>query len=338
MMMGFNMIKNTLLIFAMSLALISCSLEESNTAEPDRVVNEVAMTPEVEPESADVGAGEGSISKLELDGVTIHSYTAPDDSELVNSHIIETAKALVIVDMQFFRPYAQQFRAYADSLDKPITRVILTHHHPDHWFGHESFTDVPLFARKEVVELLKLRADFYIKVRGAQLGALVPETSRVPENAIELDSEIIDGLTYEYEIINKAEAGVQTLIKLPDQGVMIAGDLLSNNSHAFYGVGLTKPWIENLKNIAMNNQAEHILVGHGFPPVADSDVFTRQISYLEIILEALQESSPEETMKVITAKYPNLAAEGMADLSANFYHSNVKPQLEQQIQQMEPDS
>ncbi|MBI4650363.1 MBL fold metallo-hydrolase, partial [Candidatus Desantisbacteria bacterium] len=60
---------------------------------------------------------------------------SPLKGQLVCSHIIESENKLVIIDTLLLRPYAERLRKYADSLNKPIERVIITHFHPDHWLG-----------------------------------------------------------------------------------------------------------------------------------------------------------------------------------------------------------
>jgi hypothetical protein len=337
--------KNCLIILTISIFLISCSSESPETtseapvakttmAEPT-VTIEVVEEATIEEDAHEVekGTSNGTISKLELKGVVIHSYTAPEDSEVVNSHIIETANSLVIIDMQLLRPYAKQLRAYADQLDKPIDRVILTHQHPDHWFGYESFAGTPIYAQQEVIDGLGQVADFYINARRKELGELVPESKSLPDHVLAKSSESIDGLQYEFKLVSKAEAGVQTVITLPEHSVIIVGDLLSNNAHSFYGGGMAQPWVGNLKTMAEGPQYEHILVGHGQPPATNHAAFAWQITYLETAIQALQATTSEETLATVKTAYPDLDANGMAALSAQFFHNVVKPRMEKQKQQ-----
>ncbi len=327
-------------LFVLTLSLIQFACSTVNSEDVSRTQNERSGAPVVEAVKEDSqqrkpGAGAITISKLELNGVVIHSITAPEDSELVNSHIIETKNSLVIVDMQFLRPYAMQLKAYADKIGKPIDRVILTHQHPDHWFGFESFEGIPIYAHQEVIDGLKKAADFYIKARRKTLGELVPETKRLPEHVL-ASSESIDGLHYEFEVIKNAEAGFQTITKLPDYNVLIAGDLLSSNAHSFYGVPTAQSWVDNLKVIADGNSYDHILVGHGKPPAVNQDIFAWQISYIETALTALKEPGPKKTFAVMKSAYPELGAEGLGEMTAQFYHGVVKPRMAKQKQQENP--
>lgn len=49
----------------------------------------------------------------------IHTYMSPYKALANATHIIELQDSLVIVDMQFVKTFADEFKAYAKSLDKP---------------------------------------------------------------------------------------------------------------------------------------------------------------------------------------------------------------------------
>jgi glyoxylase-like metal-dependent hydrolase (beta-lactamase superfamily II) len=70
----------------------------------------------------------------------VHTYMAPDDGWCVNSHIVETANGLIVVDAQYTLSYAREVVAYAATLGKPITRLYITHYHPDHLLGAPAFS------------------------------------------------------------------------------------------------------------------------------------------------------------------------------------------------------
>ena len=84
----------------------------------------------------------GKLSLTQSQGLTVHTYTAPDDGWRVNSHIIELPSQLLVVDAQYLLPHAREVVAYAEQLAKPITRLYLSHYHPDHILA------LPLFPRR----------------------------------------------------------------------------------------------------------------------------------------------------------------------------------------------
>ena len=77
-------------------------------------------------------------------GATVHIYVAPPDGLFVTSHLVETEHEQTVIDAQFRPEHAAEVKAYADSLSKPIARMIVTHAHPDHFVGAKTFGDIPI--------------------------------------------------------------------------------------------------------------------------------------------------------------------------------------------------
>ena len=80
---------------------------------------------------------DGETATLELSGVTLHVFTASEENYLINSLIYELADQLIVVDAQMFMPAAEDFAALIERLRKPVTRLILSHNHPDHFSGFD---------------------------------------------------------------------------------------------------------------------------------------------------------------------------------------------------------
>jgi glyoxylase-like metal-dependent hydrolase (beta-lactamase superfamily II) len=78
----------------------------------------------------------------------IHSFTAPEEGWLVNSHIIEFSTQLFGNDAQYTLPFAREVNRYAATLGKPLTRLYVTHYHPDHLLGAAVFGCAAVCARK----------------------------------------------------------------------------------------------------------------------------------------------------------------------------------------------
>src|SRR5262245_65904292 len=79
----------------------------------------------------------------------IHSIIAPEEGLLVTSHVIELPSQLFVVDAQYTLPNAREVGRYAADLKKPITRLYVTHYHPDHLLGAAAFK-APMFALDSV--------------------------------------------------------------------------------------------------------------------------------------------------------------------------------------------
>ncbi|MGG7519520.1 MBL fold metallo-hydrolase [Allorhizobium undicola] len=222
-----------------------------------------------------------------LDKVRIHTFiSAYTEDNIANAtHIIEGEKELVLIDGQFLVPYAEQFRAYAKGLKKPINRLYLSHRHPDHWFGlYAAFADVPVYALQETIDFLKTDGQTSLQDHW-KMGNLAPNGVLIPQHAVEAGTkEVIDGVTYVFDKIVDTEIDYLLTIRLPDQRVFIAQDLIYSGTHLY----LTKymnHWIDILGKM-LTSEDELFLPGHGLP--ADKDEVARNIQYLTIAMEAVE--------------------------------------------------
>ena len=129
--------------------------------------------------------------------VCIHTYTAPEDGWCVNSHIVETATGLVVVDAQYTLPYAREVVAYAAILGKPITRLYITHYHPDHVLGAAAFVN-PIYALASVAAKINAVGDRIAVEEHEKLGDLIPTRTERPNHIVTPGIDIIDGVRLEF--------------------------------------------------------------------------------------------------------------------------------------------
>lgn len=262
----------------------------------------------------------GKIIITEKGSVKIHSYISPEDSTLVTSHIVESKNELVLVDAQFIRPYAQEVKDYIEHLKKPLNRIIVTHSHPDHWFGLELFKNVPIYSLKKTAQEIEELGDVIIKSKKPVLGDLVTDSKTVPDhNIVPNTSETIDGVTYRYEKIDQAEAGVQLLIRLKDQNVLIVQDLGFNKVHLFIGQQAFASWINTATQLSKESNNTSVLVGHGEPTTPN--VFATNIAYLNDAATIFGSAQNGEDLKrQLMEKYPEYRSALLLDISNDFLY------------------
>src|SRR6201996_194416 len=113
-----------------------------------------------------LGAGlarQGAVQVTQFENVKIHSYVSPMDGWLVNSQIVEGPTEVVIFDGQLLLPYAEEVAEYAAQRRKPVTHIIVSHAHPDHWSGlqvlTERFPSARVYALQGIAESIKVRGE-----------------------------------------------------------------------------------------------------------------------------------------------------------------------------------
>jgi glyoxylase-like metal-dependent hydrolase (beta-lactamase superfamily II) len=244
--------------------------------------------------------------------VRIHTFVSPEAFLANATHIIESPNALVIIDGQFIVPFAAQFRAYADSLGKPINRVYLSHAHPDHFFGlGASFADVPIYALSETMKFLDIHGEAMRAARQKDYGPFVADKVALPTKEVILGEEVIDGVRYYAEMVADTETDYLLTLKLPDLGVYIVADLLYSGAH-LYITKDTAHWTQVLKDI-LNSGCDLFLAGHG--PAADKTEVETNIEYLTTAAKEFQTASgPDAYKAAMLAAYPNRTGAAILDI------------------------
>ena len=218
-----------------------------------------------------------TVTVQDLSDIIVHSYLAPEEIFANNTHIIETANSLVLIDTQFLLPMALDFRAYADSLGKPVERLIITHEHPDHFLGSEAFADVDIYALEEVSAAIAEIGQAEVDEKQAQFGDAIASTFVVPM-VLEPGTVEIDGVTFEFVEVMDAEAEIQVVTKVPGYGVIAVGDIVYSGLHLILA-GNPPTWIEALENLkADSDDYPIVLPGHGAS--TDPSVYDANIAWL----------------------------------------------------------
>ena len=251
---------------------------------------------------------------------------SPEDGEMVCSQIIETENRLIIIDVQLLRPYAAQLRRYVDGLDKPIDRVIVTHSHPDHWFGLEYFEDVPLYALPEVIAEIEQLGDSYLDYKRSQHGPdLIAAHKVVPSNVLQEGEAMIDGVRFAFTKIIGAESSVMAVTELPDLKVLLPQDLVYNRVYLY--VGEKSPtgtycfdaWLHWLEQ-SRERDYDVVLPGHGEP--TDATIFDRAITYLRDARQAFEQApGPDELKQMMIDRYPTYRVAELLDLTNVFLYN-----------------
>lgn len=263
----------------------------------------------------------GSMTVTEFKNSKIHSYQSPNLTGCVTTHIIETPERLILVDGQRSVIYGQEIRTYAESLGKPIDRMIISHLHPDHWFGAYQFRDVPVHSLKETQGEIDQLGEFFIEISKPSLGEHVPPEKVVPDVLIPNGfSETIDGVTLQYSHVTDAESDNMLTVFLPNEKVLIAQDLLYNNCHLFCGHGNFQGWQKSLKDMRNDTSFDLVLPGHG-ANTGSRQAIDDALIYLEFVESTYAKVGTGDELKAaIVERYPSYLAESLVDIQNLFLY------------------
>ena len=154
---------------------------------------------------------EGTVTVTPAGGATIHTYTAPESGWCVNSRIIELSSQLVLFDAQLTPGYAREVLKIAAGLGKPLTRLYISHAHPDHFVG-AALVEAPSYALAPVKALIDGSGDVRIE-RGYQNTpgheGDGPVIARPVDYVVEPGQEVVDGVALSFEAVADAETTEQ---------------------------------------------------------------------------------------------------------------------------------
>ncbi|MBM7636892.1 MBL fold metallo-hydrolase [Streptococcus saliviloxodontae] len=251
-----------------------------------------------------------------FNNVTIHTYTAPENGALVNTHIIETEAHVIVVDTQFILPYAQEVKAFVEGLNKPIDKIIISHGHPDHWFGTAVFEGESVYAIQEVLDEIQETGQAAIERNKPVLGDLIPDKALVPTLVLEEGDFSIDGVTIRVTKVADTESGFITTLELVEEGVIITQDIVYNGVHLFVAQQQLENWKAVLADLN-NRDWKLVLPGHGLP--ATQAVFKDMTDYLTLAEKTLAEVETfREYKETVMTHFPEHKGEVLIDLNEPF--------------------
>jgi glyoxylase-like metal-dependent hydrolase (beta-lactamase superfamily II) len=257
----------------------------------------------------------GEIALTRSGEACIHTYTAPEDGWCVNSHIVETAAELVVVDAQYTLIYAREVVAYAATLGKPITRLYVTHFHPDHLLGAAAFS-TPMYALASVAARIHAVGDRVAAEEHEKHGDVIPMRAKRPDRIVAPGTEVIDGVRFEFLHLEHAETENALMVGLPDHGILITQDLIYDRVHVFIGEHAFDSWAAALQS-AEALDYDTILPGHGSP--GGPELYSAMQHYLDTARDAFSKSSTGTELKSrLIAAFPNHRGRVLLDHQMRF--------------------
>ncbi|MEL6322397.1 MAG: MBL fold metallo-hydrolase, partial [Cyanobacteria bacterium J06626_14] len=203
------------------------------------------------------------------------------------------------------------YRAYADGLDKPIERLIITHEHPDHFLGSEAFNDVDIYALEEVAETIAEIGQAEVDEKQGDFGEAIASTFVVPE-VLDVDEVEIDGVLFQFETVVNAEAEIQLVTTVPEYGITSVGDIVYSGVHLILA-GSPPTWIEALENLkAESADYPIVLAGHGLP--GTPELYDENIAWLSTAAELMEAADTSEAFKAgLVETFPDLGMDAAID-------------------------
>src|SRR6202163_2038344 len=240
---------------------------------------------------------------------SIRVFTSPDDQFWTNSVIVEGDHEVMLVDAQLTKTNAERVLEEIQKTKKPLSIIYITHEHADHFLGLEVFREaypgVRIIANSAVVDRINKvyqeKIDKWKKILGSGATSHVVAIEQFDGNFITFGSSQI-------EILKNIQGDTDenTMLWIPGQRILIAGDVLFNNMHLYTAETdskARKEWLNSLQKIRELNPSV-VIPGHsnvGAPLDASTAIdFTED--YLLAFEEELKKAKDPDTLIVSMKK------------------------------------
>ena len=248
------------------------------------------------------------------------------DIATVNSYIFSNGKSIIVMDVQRATSEAKKLAEVIKSKKLPLTHILISHGHPDHYIGMDwllkEFPDVKIVVADEGIKQdIKGFSTWMESVGWLDEEPTLKPKSGINPNGFDYDNNInvlsentftLDGggmleLNTNYE---PAESEHITTVYNKDLNALFTSDFGYNGVHLWMGTGVTKQHIENWKAQLESFKLEYadisptVYPGHGDP--TDVKLFDTLIQYIDDFNRVISESdSKEEAEGKMKSLYPN---------------------------------
>ena len=186
---------------------------------------------------------------------------------MVNSTVIVGDKGVILVDPGGSDEVGAYIKKQVKTItEKPVAYVIDTHSHGDHYLGNQAFPEAVIISSEECRDLVIQTGDQWIKLMEDLIGRELPNTKPVLAGEVyppkSKTSVEINGVKMVIWVPLGSHTHGDLMIYLPEDKVLISGDILINGVPPTMQDGVVKNWIKVLEDIEQTD-ANVFVPGHG---------------------------------------------------------------------------
>lgn len=206
--------------------------------------------------------------------LTVEVFTGPESGFFVTSSLIMGERTAILVDAQLTRSAGRELAEWIAGKDRHLLAVVITHQHPDHYFGAEEvlrlFPRAQLLAAPPVVAAIERTVADKVAQWKPMYGDDIPDQPLVPApllpQPLMIDRQLIPVIQ-----LGQADCADSSLVHIPGSRTVVAGDFVYNGTHVW--TADTTPaqrvdWAHNLVRVA-GLGAERVIAGHRAPGAED---------------------------------------------------------------------
>ena len=184
-----------------------------------------------------------------------------------NAALISGEREAVLIDTALTLPDTAPIIEMVRASGKELTKVLISHAHPDHYFGidvvRNAFPSVEVLARQPVIDQISEYRAKLIHWQEMYSTDELPSELRLPE-PLEGDAVEIEGERIELIDLMRIETLHATAFYLPSERTLVAGDFVYAGAHLYMSdVADPDSWIAELGRVRDNYEIDQVIPGHG---------------------------------------------------------------------------
>ncbi len=194
---------------------------------------------------------------------------------MVNSTVIIGDRGVILVDSGGTDLVGKHLaKAIAKITPKPVTHIINTHHHGDHHLGNVAFKGAEILSSEQCRALVEKTGEEWVQIMENLVGRKFPATRPVPAMVTfqeeSSNNRSLQGVKMLLWVPRGSHTPGDMMVYLPDDKVLIGGDILVNTTTPVMRDGHVRNWIAALAKV-QGFEAATIVPGHG-PLMTKADV------------------------------------------------------------------
>jgi glyoxylase-like metal-dependent hydrolase (beta-lactamase superfamily II) len=220
----------------------------------------------------------------------------------VNAYLIESATDVVAIDATLGMSDGHRLRARILETGKPLSGVIVTHAHPDHYGAVTALvsdSNVPVYAVGGVDDVIRRDDSEKEGILRPMFGDEWAKTRTFPTHSVvDGDRVHVGSATFRVVDVGPGESPHDSWWVLESEGraCVFPGDLVYNHMHGFLADGFADQWLDNLARARRDLPTDaELFMGHG-DPTQDLAILDWQAAYIEEFLEAVRSGADKDQL------------------------------------------
>jgi cyclase len=186
---------------------------------------------------------------------------------MINSTIVVGDKGVLLIDSGGSDEVGRHIAAAVRRITpKPVTHLVNSHHHGDHYLGNSAFQGASIVSSETCRKFVLETGHEWVELMERDVGRKLPGTRPIAADVTYREGSrtetTIQGVRVVFWVPRGSHTAGDLLVYLPDDKVLVAGDVLVNGAVPTMQDGVVKNWIRTLdemRELAVVNYVP----GHG---------------------------------------------------------------------------